>query len=390
MNRRLLVAAIALALAGFVALAVWAFPKLFKPVTEQMPLPPTGEAAYNPLYALKLALRAHGREVRAWPNLTAAEHALGAEDTLLLYDRPEAMGEAQARRILDWVGRGGHLVMPGPPARAEPGALAAAIGLRALAPKPHKRDGKNDKPGLEDLFAPRDCVRLRTQLPAKEDEQTWLCDPPFVPTLSGFRLGGGDATAGWRFARRQLGRGLVTVAELDYLDNERLRRPESRAMAYQLLAPRLQRGRMHLVYSADVPSLLRLLLMHAWMVLLPLSLALAAWLLWRGQRLGPLQPAPEPRRRALLEHVQAAGEFAWARGRGGALHAALLRLFQRRLALREPLLAALDADAQARALAERLSLPLARVRLALQAHGLQQPAVFTQSIATLLQMRSRL
>jgi hypothetical protein len=354
-----------------------------------VPLPPTGEAAYNPLYALKLALRAQGREVQAWPNLTGAEHALRATDTLLLYDRPEAMSEAQAQRLLAWVRGGGHLVMPGPPARAEPGPLSTAIGLLALEPKPVKPGGD---PGsqIEELFGPRACVQLRSRLPDKKGEEIWLCDPPFVPTQSGFRLGGGDAASGWRFARRAFGRGLVTVAELDYLDNDRLRRPAARAMAYQLLAPGLSRGRMHLVYSADVPSLWRLLLMNAWMAVLPLALALAAWLLWRGQRFGPLQPMPEPRRRALLEHVQAAGEFAWARGRGGALHAALLRLFQRRLALREPLVAALDVEGQAHALAQKLSLPLSRVRLALQPQGLQHPAAFTQSIATLLQMRSRL
>jgi hypothetical protein len=381
---------IALALAGLIALSVWAFPKLFKPVTEERPLPPTGEAAYNPLYALKLALRAQGRDAQGWPNLTAAEHALADDDTLLLYDRPEAMGEAQAQRILDWVRRGGHLVMPGPPGRADAGPLASALGLRALEPKPDKSSGKGEAEEIEDLLFSRNCVALRAAVPARRGQETWLCDPPFAPVLPGFRLGGGDAVSGWRFARRELGRGLVTVAELDYLDNERLRRPEVRAMAFQLLAPSLGKGRMHLVYSADVPSLLRLLLMNAWMVLLPLLCALAAWLAWRGQRFGPLQAAPDPRRRALLEHVQAAGEFAWARGRGLALHAALLRLFHRRLALRDPLLAALDADGQARALSERLSLPLSRVRQALHPQGLQQPAAFTQSIATLLQMRSRL
>jgi hypothetical protein len=147
---------------------------------------------------------------------------------------------------------------------------------------------------------------------------------------------------------------------------------------------------MQLVYSADVPSLLRLLLTHAWMVLLPLVLALAAWLSWRGQRLGPLQPLPEPRRRALLEHVQAAGEFAWGRNRGAALHAAVLRLFRQRLQRRAPELYALDGDAQEQALASALSLPRSRVRQALRPQGLHHPATFTQSIATLLSMRSRL
>jgi hypothetical protein len=183
---------------------------------------------------------------------------------------------------------------------------------------------------------------------------------------------------------------MVTVAELDYLDNEGLRRPEAQAMAWQLLAPRLHSGRVHLVYSADVPSLLHLLLSEGWMVLLPLALALAAWLAWRGLRFGPLQPVPAPRRRALLEHVQASGEFAWARGRGAALHAAVLRLFRRRLQAREPSICALGDEAQALALADRLSLPASRVRQALRPQGLHHPGTFTQSIAALLQMRIRL
>jgi hypothetical protein len=380
---------IALAAAALIAVATWAFPKLFKPVTEQVPLPPTGEAAYNPLYALKLALRAQGREAQGWPSLTAAEHALGVDDTLLLYDRPEAMSEAQAQRILDWVRGGGHLVMPGPPGRADAGPLASAIGLRALEAKADK-SGTKAHDEIEDLLFSRNCVQLRAAVPASRGEETWLCDPPFAPVLPGFRLGGGDAVAGWRFARRELGRGLVTVAELDYLDNRRLRRPEARAMAFQLLAPGLGKGRVHLVYSADVPSLLRLLLMDAWMVLLPLLCALAAWLAWRGQRFGPVQAAPEPRRRALLEHVQAAGEFAWGRNRGAALHAAVLRLFRQRLQRRAPELYALDGDAQEQALASALSLPRSRVRQALRPQGLHHPATFTQSIATLLSMRSRL
>jgi hypothetical protein len=174
---------IALAAAALIAVATWAFPKLFKPVTEQVPLPPTGEAAYNPLYALKLALRAQGRE-------------------------------AQAQRILDWVRGGGHLVMPGPPGRADAGPLASAIGLRALEAKADK-SGTKAHDEIEDLLFSRNCVQLRAAVPASRGEETWLCDPPFAPVLPGFRLGGGDAVAGWRVARREHGRGRVTLAELD-------------------------------------------------------------------------------------------------------------------------------------------------------------------------------
>jgi hypothetical protein len=382
----------------FVAAGAWAFPRLFKPVTTEVPLPPTGEAAYNPLYALKLSLQQQRRPVSAWPSLAAAQHALGTRDTLFVYERPEAIGEQQAQRLLAWVRAGGHLLVPGPASSGDPGRLAQLLGLRAVAvpeEKPSKAavDEAETEDENEDEDAPFECERLLdagAAVDAKAKASVWLCDPRFVATVPGYAFGGGDARRGYRFARRQLGAGQVTVAELRYFDNEGLRRPPVRELAAAYLAPALAPGRVHLVYSADVPSLLRLLLTHAWMVLLPLALALAAWLAWRGQRFGPLQPLPTPRRRALFEHVHAAGEFAWGRGRAGALHAAVLRLFQQRLRLRDPWTAALDGEAQVLALAESLSLPAPRVRQALHPQGLQHPATFTQAIATLLQMRNRL
>jgi hypothetical protein len=379
----------AFVLALLVASGWLLFPKLFRKVTEDIPLPPTGEAAYNPLYGLKLALLAHGEKVSAWPNLPSAMNQLGAHDTLVLYDRPEAMSQPQAQRLLEWVNAGGFLLMPGPASGVSPGPLAGALGLRGVEPPPA---AMANKPAMgRDQYA--GCDRMlagNASRPARDDEGVWLCDPRFRPLLPGFALSGGDDKRGWRFARRTLGAGVVTVVELDYLDNEGLRDPAARALAFQLLAPGLGRGRMQLVYSADVPSLLRLLVDYAWMVLLPLLLALLAWLSFRSQRFGPLQPAPEPRRRALLEHVRAAGEFAWSRQRMAALHAAVLRLLRQRLQRRAPEIFALSGAAQEQALAEATSLPLARVRETLNAQGLAHPNVFTTSISTLLQMRSRL
>lgn len=378
--------------AGLLALALlvaWAFPRLFHEVPVDLPQPLTGEAAYNPLYALKLALQAQRQPVSAWANLAAAEHALAPGDSLLLFDRPEAMTEAQARRLLDWVRRGGHLLMPGPPSGAEPGPLAKQLGLGAYA-EPGDKEAKDGKDADADAGPLPDCDALRLPGQPADGDGPMLCDPRFVATQAGYTLAGGDPERGYRFARGALGAGSVTVTELDYLDNERLRSPAARAMAFQLLAPGLGRGRVHLVYSADVPSLFRLLLRHGWRALLPLALALAAWLLWRGQRFGPVLPVPPPRRRALLEHVQASGEFAFRRHRGAALHAAVLRLFRQRLQRREPALAVLDGEALVQALVAALGQPASRVRQALSPQGLHHPATFTQSIATLLQMRSKL
>jgi len=379
-----------LVIVGILALlgagGAWLFPQVFKQVEEEVRKPPEGEALYNELYALKVALRAHGQQASSWPNLAAAEHALKPGDSLLLLERPEVMNDAQAQRLAKWVEGGGHLFMPGPPRGATPGPLAEILGLRAV----QSRDDDSEDEDYEwDPYT--QCTRVL--MPGQKDETgkgVWLCDPRFRASIPGYRFSSGDEQQGWRFARRKLGSGMVTISELDFLGNDELRDPAARALAWQVLAPSLGHGRMHLVYSADVPSLLRLLVDHAWMVLIGLVLALTAWLLYRNQRFGPVQPAPEPRRRALLEHVRAAGEFTWSRQRAAALHAAVLRLVLQRMQRRAPEIFALSGEAQEQALAAATSQPLSRVREAMRPLNLQHPNSFTQSIATLLLMRSRL
>ena len=375
MNRRNLLIVALLLLAA--ALVVWWFRSNFHPVTETIPLPRTGEASYNPLYALKKTLQAQGVRTTSHAWLTPADLHLPAGDTLVLYSQSEVLQPAQAQALLDWVGRGGHLVMPAPPVTRDPGALAARLGLHALA------EGEDDDEDIQ-------CDELaiageRTPAPIS------VCGPRFVASGQHFVLSGGDANSGYRFGRLRLGAGTVSVAsDLRFFDNDHLQRPVARELSYQLLAPRSGRGGVTLIYSNDMPSLLHLLLRYGWPVLLPALLALTAWLAARSQRFGPLLPVPVGHRRALLEHIQASGEFAFRRTRSGSLHAAVLNLFRQRLLRRDPVLAALQGDAQIQALAERLDLDPARIRTALAPTGLHKPDVFLHSISTLIQMRNRL
>lgn len=367
-----------------IAAGAAAFFYFFKPVTSQISLPAKGEAAYNPLYALRQGLRAQGIQASSYPSLNPTALVLAPGDTLVLFTQPEAITPTQAQRVLAWVGEGGHLVMPGPELGASPGALAAGLGLR----------GRPDPEFTEEDAWDRYCSQVDSRakpLDAKHPSEKYLlCENRFVGSAPGFQPGEGDAKRGYRFARIGHGRGVVTVSDLRFLDNKNLGTPASRDIAFQILSPRLGKGAFHLVYSADIPSLWRLLALYGWPVLIPALLALAAWLLMRGQRFGPLAPMPSGNRRALLEHVQAAGEFAFRRGRGVALHTAVLNLFRQRLARREPMLAALDGEVQVMALSERLSLDAQSIRHALRPQGLQRPDHFLQSISTLVQMRNRL
>jgi hypothetical protein len=373
---------------------------LFKRETREITLPPKGEAAYNPLYALKQALLAQGIQARSYPSLNPTALELGRDDTLVLYTQPEAISPAQSERLLGWVEKGGHLVMPGPSLGEDPGPLANSLELRAT-PYPKSNDAEQDGEDDEDIDYYAHCTQIATGGAQVEVEKAgkkrmqdpvplYLCDPRFTSKRADFVMHDGSDKLGYRFGRLNLGQGVVTVTPTDFLENSHLDEPIPAQVAYQILAPRLGRGRVHLVYSADVPSLWRLMLEEGWQVLLPALLALIAWLLMRGQRFGALVPAASQDRRALLEHVQAAGELAFRRGRMLALHRAVLDLFRKRLARREPLIAAMDGDLLVQTLATRLDLDPARIRLALSPVGLQRPDAFLQCISTLLLMRNRL
>ena len=375
MNRRnLLIVALVLLAA---TMGVWWFRSNFHQVTSTIPLPRSGEASYNPLYALKKTLQAQGIHTAAHPWLTRADLNLPAGDTLVFYSEPTGLPPAQAKALLDWVGRGGHLVMPAPSSVPDPGSLAARLGLRGVV-----TDEDEDSDTQCDELA---IAGEKTPVPFS------VCGPRFSATGPRFALSGGNAETGYRFGRLHLGAGTVSVSsDLQFFDNDYLQLPIARELSYQLLAPRSGRGGVTLLYSSDMPSLLQLLLRYGWAALLPAALALAAWLAARSQRFGPLLPVPAGNRRALLEHIQASGEFAFRRARGGALHTAVLNLFRQRLRLRDPMLAALAGDAQIQALAERLNLDATRIRTAITPIGLHRPDVFLHSISTLIQMRNRL
>ena len=74
-----------------------------------------GEAAYNPLFALKQALVADGRKVDARQRLDLDTHPLRPADTLLMLSDPRTLSDQDVTRLLGWVERGGHLILATPP-----------------------------------------------------------------------------------------------------------------------------------------------------------------------------------------------------------------------------------------------------------------------------------
>ena len=362
-----------LALAVLAAGVAW-FLATHQRVSKTIPLPPRGEASYNPLYALKLALRADGQRVESRQRLQLDEMALAPGDTLLVFSDPRGLTSSQLEALFQFADGGGHLVLRLPSWQEDEalaGELADWLPIEPDLLKPH----------CMDLFV------------AGENDHVEFCRGPRFKLADDAEL-----EAAWRthdgqhvFARFVYGDGSVDLlGDFEMIDNESLDEGPHLAFARQLLAPNWGKGRFHLVYAADMPPLWRWLLQHAWAFLLPLLLALLAWLWMRMQRFGPLLPTPLPPRRSLLEHVQASGEHLLRYGKLGVLHRAMRDAVLARLRRRDPLAAAQEGETQAALVAARVDLPAGQVRATLDTRPPVNATEFRHRIARLIDLRKRL
>lgn len=403
-RRNLLIGSLSVVLC---ALAIAWFFSAFERIEREVELPPRGEARYNPLFALKKTLQARGIETTSRADANVAAMGLAPGDLLLLDIDVRDVGASAAQQLMDWVESGGHLALrlpPGADGRAGELLSRLSLGVRSEFTCLHwsERPAPADAPAKPAVTAP----------PPPDDEDGLFPGFDFLPKpdrddptagvfCSHFRFTTeteyesdfdwlwGNSEQGFVFGRHPWGAGDVLIAaDFDFLRNDELEHAGNAAMTWQLLGPSLGEGRAFLVYDRATPPWYVLLIRQAWYIVLPLMLALLAWLWARSQRLGPVLPLASPHQRALLSHVRAAGEFAFARGRGAALHAAVLRAFRQRLRRRDPVAAALALDPLVQTLSERHQIPAARVRHALQPQDLARPEQFLAAIRTLMQLRA--
>jgi hypothetical protein len=362
-HRGLLVAVLVLLCAG---LLVGVFLATFQRRDVVEPTPPRGAAQTNPFFALEQVLRNVGEPAASLTTLDPAQVPLQPGDTVLVGADAGRIDAETAARLASWVRQGGHLLLaPGAGARAP---VFAALGLLDPRPAGFACSRLGDAPKAASLCGPR--FRLKPAAAQAADAAI------------------GNADDGYLFARVAIGRGHVSLlASFMPLERLQLKQVEAQRFAWRLLAPNRGRGQIYLVYALDGQPFLKLLATQGWPALLALALLLAAWMAMRGARFGPLMPAPAPHRRALLEHVQAAGEFLYRRDGGRSLHQLACQAVLARLRRRDPASARLNGEALYERLAERGGLDTAQVAQAFQSPANAQ--AFRASLITLTRLRSR-
>jgi hypothetical protein len=295
-------------------------------VDAETPTPAKGEALTNPLYATEKLLGALGARVSKHKSLDAMPPP---QARLVLVSNNWNLFPERAKRLQEWVARGGHLVIPG--------FLADHDSLTDWLPITEESPVKPQVPIPPRVFdrnaKDTDCRALvePDEIPASyTDSRSFRAcggsyfGPQYLPANRAALLWSLQGAGGVEATRVRVGQGTVTViGAWALLNNTNLLRADNAALVATALQARSDAEFWFVAEEAREPFV-PWLWHQAWaaLVLGLLALALA---LWRASvRFGPLAPAASAHRRSMAEQVRGTARFLRAHG-PAALHTAQLR-----------------------------------------------------------------
>ncbi|HEV7816990.1 MAG TPA: DUF4350 domain-containing protein [Janthinobacterium sp.] len=394
--------------------AAWAWLTFMERRLEAVPFVSPAARANDMLAAQRL-LERYGHPVRLDATLGETLSRALPDGTLILADLNGQMSARQAEQLLAWVRRGNVLLtiprwspegkrdrpeaaQPLPQAQLDPIGARTGVALSfrskirddcdadadaaAAAPgaAPGAADGKNLH-YLACLTLPGAAAPLALETRMSVLQDTVQAGGRAVAPLWSDREG----VAVRAYAE---GAGRIVLMSANFFENGVLRQQDHAELLLKLAALAPAARQVLIVQRLDALRWYRALWL-AWG--LPLS-GLGIFLLllfWRAvRRFGPLLPEPAQARRALLQHIEASGNWLWRAPGGRELLLAATRrwtaaLLQRRMP-EWPLLAP---EEQLRRLLRLTPFSADELRSALQAPAAAQAPVFTRQIQILQQLR---
>jgi len=301
----------------------------FEQVTEKVMVGFRGEARRNPWLAAERLLERMNfpaSELREFEGL----RKLAPDTLLILPDRRQTISEPIREHIMDWVHRGGFLVVEAEyPSIADP--LVSGLGVERVKNVDHDMDDATEKKARDLENERGDSGHTTQSVDENSLDLTVVRFPESALTSlvwmeARFSLDSDDAwfQAGAENAANLLllreGDGVVAVLnDFDFATNSEISDLNHAQFVVELARFAGRSGPVVFFNNPGQPSLMKWLRSHAWA---PISAAILALILWLWRiipRFGPVAPDPERARRRLLDHLRASGRFLWAKRHGARL-----------------------------------------------------------------------
>lgn len=300
----------------------------------KIPIGLHGEAKRNPLLAAQRYLTHLGLAVERLEDGRRMQTAPAENDALIITSDRQTLGQARTQALLQWVKRGGRLIVTVPPlpikfkgeTRApspprDPLLTALGLGLARAS------DAANDKveSGQENVEgdAAKDTEANDDDVgtcPARENYTEVSLPSANAVLRAGFNqyevLTGAKNTdtvarhaGGVALVSRALGRGRVIVlTDIGIFQFRAIGELDHALLLWYLVKGA---GKVWVVTDNDMPPIALWLWRHAKESVTAVFLFLILWTWSRSVRFGPLVREPAPTRRRILEHIEAAGRFLW-------------------------------------------------------------------------------
>ncbi|WP_295580204.1 DUF4350 domain-containing protein [uncultured Lamprocystis sp.] len=316
-----------LLLIGMAAFTAW-FLTNFERRTREVPIGAAAAARRNPMLAAERFLTRLGIAVESSAGRGLLRQLPPVTDTLVVNGLGPLSTERQAA-LRTWLQDGGRLVVEAvdlwddagdaeassddatPAAAPDPDDLPGAFGIRLRETKEKSDEGARDD--LDQVLT------KAVWMPGSEPlsvafHPDWYLDAAGVAGAT--EIIAGERT---RMVRLPVGAGMLTVSSDHlFLTNDRIGRHDHALFLAYLVEP-APGGKVWLLYDSAVPWLGTLLWTAAPAGISAAAILVLVWVWSLGARLGPLEQAPNRRRRDLIEHLDAAGAFLWRHGRAAGL-----------------------------------------------------------------------
>ncbi len=342
----------------------------------------SGEARSNDFLAAEILLQELGIAADSRASLTPSSWLPENDETIVSRLTESIAVIDESSTLFLWVSNGGHLVLF-PPSNdtditdnfLEDVGVSIVTAARDDEAEADEEDSDDDEEDESvDYTVDLDNTRQRIEL-FDADE--------FSATLSDDK---GNVAV-----RRSWGGGVITViVDETYFYNEYLNDFDHGRLLLDSVAGYVASEKVWFILDAAFPSLWQLIWENGFYVVVATGVALLLWIWSVMPRFGPAIENRQSTRRSILEHVAAAGHFAWRHYGTATLATSSIKALIHDAESRHPGLGRLSADDQAKYLAQLSGVPAQTILDVLLSRDESRHREFTHNVQNLQKVRKRL